>query len=145
MCARSAIVDFTSLCDSGSIMASPLFSIPIPSTKGTFTCSNPSTSDADKEIYILTFVSPPDNRLTPEFVDAFILALDIIEHRYPKGVVVTTSGIPKFYSNGLDLELALTTEGFLDKQLWKLFRRLLTYVSFFLSFLSFLAANNTHT
>lgn len=107
-------------------MSVPLFSVPIPSTQGSFTCSNPSSSD--KRIYILTFVSAPDNRLTPDFIDAFILSLDIIEHRYPKGVVVTTSGIPKFYSNGLDLELALSTEGFLDQWLWKLFRRLLTYV-----------------
>ena len=110
-----------------STTSSPLFSIPIPSTGGSFTCSNPP-GEENKTIYVLTFVSPPDNRLTPEFIDAFILALDIIEHRYPKGVVVTTSGIPKFYSNGLDLELVMVTDGFLEIWLWKLFRRLLTYV-----------------
>ncbi|KAB8231952.1 enoyl-CoA hydratase/isomerase family protein [Aspergillus alliaceus] len=104
-----------------------LFTIPISSTGGTIVCSNPTASDKDKNIYLLTFTSPKDNRLTPTFIDAFILALDIIEHRYPKGVVITTSGIAKFYSNGLDLELALSTEGFLDNWLWKLFRRFLTY------------------
>lgn len=77
---------------------------------------------------MLTFTSPPDNRLTPIFIDALLLALDIIEHRYPKGVVVTTSGIVKFYSNGLDLDLVGKTEGFLENWLWRLFRRLLTYV-----------------
>ncbi|KKK24005.1 enoyl-CoA hydratase/isomerase family protein, partial [Aspergillus rambellii] len=102
----------------------PLFTIPIPSTGGSIVCTNPSSSTADaKTIYILTFNSPKDNRLTPTFIDALLLALDIIEQRYPRGVVITTSGIPKFYSNGLDLQLAQKTDGFLDKWLWKLFRR----------------------
>ncbi|RAL04606.1 enoyl-CoA hydratase/isomerase family protein [Aspergillus ibericus CBS 121593] len=102
-----------------------LFTLPIPSTNGTITCTNPSPTN--NLIYCLTFTSPPDNRLTPTFIDAFLLALDILEHRYPKGVLITTSGIPKFYSNGLDLELAQSTEGFVEKWLWKIFRRLLTY------------------
>lgn len=102
----------------------PLFTIPITSTGGSIVCTNPG---AEQNVYLLTFSSPPDNRLTPTFIDAFILALDIIEHRYPKGVVVTTSGIPKFYSNGLDLDVVAQTEGFLEKWLWRLFRRLLTY------------------
>jgi hypothetical protein len=95
-----------------------LFTIPISSTGGSIVCTNPTSSEKEKNIYLLTFT------------DALILALDIIEHRFPKGVVITTSGIPKFYSNGLDLEVATTTEGFLDKWLWKLFRRFVTYVSF---------------
>ncbi|KAJ5875383.1 uncharacterized protein N7473_012730 [Penicillium subrubescens] len=102
-----------------------LFSVPITSTGGTIVCTKQGKEE--ENIYVLTFTSPKDNRLTPTFIDAFILALDIIEHRYPKGVVVTTSGIPKFYSNGLDLDLATSTEGFLDKWLWRLFRRFLTY------------------
>ncbi|EPS31414.1 hypothetical protein POX_h09701 [Penicillium oxalicum] len=107
-----------------------LFTVPITSTGGTIVCTNPTAkqgSETKEHIYLLTFTSPKDNRLTPTFIDAFILALDIIEHRYPRGVVVTTSGIPKFYSNGLDLELATSTEGFLDKWLWRLFRKFLTY------------------
>ncbi|KAF7716602.1 Uncharacterized protein PECH_004411 [Penicillium ucsense] len=107
-----------------------LFTIPITSTGGTIVCTNPTAkhgAETKENIYLLTFTSPKDNRLTPTFIDAFILALDIIEHRYPKGVVVTTSGIPKFYSNGLDLELVMVTEGFLEKWLWRLFRKLLTY------------------
>ncbi|KAL4885237.1 enoyl-CoA hydratase/isomerase family protein [Aspergillus karnatakaensis] len=113
-----------------------LFTLPIPSTGGTITCTNPpplppsptSKRELDvKKIYILTFISPPDNRLTPIFIKTFLLALDILEHRYPKGVVITTSGIGKFYSNGLDLELAMATEGFFERDLWGLFRRLITY------------------
>ncbi|CAG8026092.1 unnamed protein product [Penicillium olsonii] len=104
-----------------------LFTVPIASTGGSIICTNPSAAKEHQTIYVLTFTSPKDNRLTPVFIDAFVLALDIIEHRYPKGVVVTTSGITKFYSNGLDLELAGSTEGFLENWLWKLFRRFLTY------------------
>ncbi|RMJ20730.1 hypothetical protein PHISP_08400, partial [Aspergillus sp. HF37] len=56
-----------------------------------------------------------------------ILALDVIEHRFERGVVITTSGIDKFYSNGLDLQLALSTEGFFESYLWRLFQKFLTY------------------
>lgn len=102
-----------------------LFSIPIQSTGGSIVCTNPD--DTAKNIYLLTFTSPKDNRLTPTFIDALILALDLIEHRFPRGVVITTSGIQKFYSNGLDLQLALSTEGFWENHLWKLFRKFITY------------------
>lgn len=112
-----------------------LFTIPVSSTGGQIACSNPSPSEQDKDIYVLTFASGKDNRLIPAFIDALLLALDIIEYRYPKGVVVTTSGIEKFYSNGLDLDVAMSIEGFTQRWLWRLFRRFLTYVLFFFSFL----------
>lgn len=109
-----------------------LFTVPIPSTGGSIVCTNPTAQPGQEQqnVYLLTFTSPKDNRLTPSFIDAMILALDIIEQRYPKGVVVTTSGIAKFYSNGLDLDVASSTEGFLENWLWRLFRRFLTCVSF---------------
>ncbi|KAH8692032.1 enoyl-CoA hydratase/isomerase family protein [Talaromyces proteolyticus] len=103
-----------------------LFVVPI-STGGQFVGTTASHDPKDSNIYLLTFTSGADNRLTPEFLDAFLTSLDILEHRFPKGVVITTSGIQKFFSNGLDLEKALTTEGFFDNHLYKLFRRLLTY------------------
>jgi Enoyl-CoA hydratase/carnithine racemase len=107
-----------------------LFTLPVSTTGGTFVCSNPPFSkeggEAERNIYILTFTSPPDNRLTPTFIATFLLALDIIERRYPRGVVITTSGIGKFFSNGLDLEAALSQKDFLERWLWKLFRRVLT-------------------
>ncbi|KAI9812720.1 MAG: hypothetical protein M1827_004476 [Pycnora praestabilis] len=87
-------------------MANPLFTLLIQPS-GTISCTQPSPS-----IYLLTFISPPDNRLTPSFCEAFLLALDILEYKHPRGVVITTSGIPKFYSNGLDLQLASSTPGF---------------------------------
>lgn len=93
-----------------------LFSVPIPPCGahpgGSITCTQPQP-----QIYLLTFISPPDNRLTTAFCRALLQALDIIEFGgYPPGVVITTSGIPKFYSNGLDLEHAINTDGF-----WQLF------------------------
>ncbi|KAH8878997.1 ClpP/crotonase [Thozetella sp. PMI_491] len=107
--------------------AAPLFTIPIPPIAshpgGTIVCTEP-----DPAVYLLTFTSPPDNRLTRASCQAFLDALDTIElGGYAPGVVVTTSGIPKFYSNGLDLELAVAQKDFIPDFLYKLFARLLTY------------------
>ncbi|KAI0159868.1 enoyl-CoA hydratase/isomerase family protein [Hypoxylon sp. FL1284] len=107
--------------------ADELFTIPIPATKshpgGGVTCTCPAP-----RVYLLTFTSPPDNRLTPAFNAALMTALDAIEFGpHPPGVVVTTSAIAKFYSNGLDLQQALATPGFLERSLYPVFRRLLTY------------------
>jgi len=99
-----------------------LLTIPI-ATGGSFVCTAPVE---EENIYLLTFTSPPDNKLGPEFLDAFLLSLDVIEHRLPRGILITTSGIQKFYSNGMDIKAASTSEGFWDK-LWTLPRRLLTY------------------
>ncbi|KAI9832768.1 MAG: hypothetical protein M1819_003988 [Sarea resinae] len=98
-----------------------LFTVPI-STGGRITCTTPVP-----RVYLLTFNSQPDNRLKSDFCNAFYLALDIIEHKHPKGVVVTTSGIQKFYSNGLDLDHANATPGFWKDVLFRLWHRILTY------------------
>lgn len=98
----------------------PLFTLPIEPS-GTMTCTQPSP-----QVYLLTFESPPDNRLTASFCGCFTLALDILVHRYPKGVVVTTSAVAKFYSNGLDFESAMKTKDFFGNILYPFWRRLLT-------------------
>ncbi|KHE82281.1 ClpP/crotonase [Neurospora crassa] len=106
-----------------------LFTLPIaPSGSqpgGTLTCTTPP----DSKIYILTLSSPPDNRLTPPLLTALLRALDLLEFspEYPPGVVITTSSLPKFFSNGLDLTHALSDPSFLPFSLYPLFRRLLTY------------------
>lgn len=103
---------------------STLFTIPIPPLEshpgGTLTCTSPSP-----KLYLLTLTSPPDNRLTTPVCKALLEALDILEFGYPHGVVATTSGIPKFYSNGLDLEHAIQTDGFWGL-LYDVWRRFLT-------------------
>lgn len=100
----------------------PLFTLAIE-PNGTVICTQPSPN-----LYLLTFQSPPDNRMTPAFCKTFLLALDIIDHKFPNGVVVTTSAINKFYSNGLDYDSAVKTKGFFEDSLYPLWRRLLTYV-----------------
>ncbi|KIX95028.1 uncharacterized protein Z520_09338 [Fonsecaea multimorphosa CBS 102226] len=111
----------------------PLFVLPIPPTlaaagssaqgeQGTFICTQ-----AAPQVYLLSFSCPPDNRLVPAFNQTFLLALDIIEHRLPRGVVITTSSITKFYSNGLDFENAIKDPTFFPNSLYPLWRRLATY------------------
>ncbi|KAI0378231.1 enoyl-CoA hydratase/isomerase family protein [Hypomontagnella monticulosa] len=103
-----------------------LFTVPIPNIKshpgGSIVCTS-----AAPQVYVLTWTSPPDNRFTPAFNTALMTALDIIEFNHPPGVVVTTSSISKFYSNGLDFQLAISTPGFWETSLYPLFRRFLTY------------------
>ena len=77
-------------------------------------------------IYLLTHHSPPDNRLTPPFLQTYLHALLRLQHGgYPYGLLLTTSAIPKFYSNGLDL--ATFEPGDKARYLYPLFRKLLTY------------------
>ncbi|KAK5174212.1 uncharacterized protein LTR77_001292 [Saxophila tyrrhenica] len=111
---------------SSSSGSSPvLFDLPIASTGGSVVVTQPA-----KKVYLLTFTSGEDNRLTTAFCQALIKALDILQfspQTYPPGVVVTTSGIAKFYSNGLDLEHAGGTPGFWKESLYALWLRLITY------------------
>ncbi|OCT50371.1 enoyl-CoA hydratase/isomerase family protein [Cladophialophora carrionii] len=110
----------------------PLFVLPVPPTlsasssapggQGSFICTQ-----AAHQVYLLSFSCPPDNRLVPAFNQTFLLALDIIEHRLPRGVVITTSSISKFYSNGLDFENAIKDPTFFPNSLYPLWRRLITY------------------
>jgi len=100
---------------------SKLFSVPV-STGGSFECTSPS-----ENIYLLSFSSAPDNRVTIPFLNSFLLSLNIIEHKYPKGVLIATSGITKFYSNGFNLDEMLATPRFWEDGLNPLLRRLLTY------------------
>ncbi|KAH7347228.1 enoyl-CoA hydratase/isomerase [Plectosphaerella cucumerina] len=106
--------------------ATPLFTVPIPKSGahpgGSIVCTSPAAS-----VYLLTFTSPPDNRLTAAFCAAMIAALDVIEFSYPRGVVITTSAISKFYSNGLDLQVAMETPGFFPNSLYAMFKRFITY------------------
>jgi hypothetical protein len=112
----------------------PLFVLPIPPAltagssaqagQGSFICTQ-----AAPQVYLLSFSSPPDNRLVPAFNQTFLLALDIIEARLPRGVVITTSSITKFYSNGLDFENAIKDPTFFPTSLYPLWRRLITVCS----------------
>ncbi|KAH7032978.1 ClpP/crotonase-like domain-containing protein [Microdochium trichocladiopsis] len=123
-----------------------LFTVPIPALKnhpgGAIVCTTPAP-----KVYLLSWTSPPDNRLTDAFCQALLTALDELEYarvedtaskdkdpaastkkpKYPPGVVITTSAITKFYSNGLDLTLLLNQPGFAQENIYPLWRRFLTY------------------
>lgn len=109
-------------------VSTELFTIPIRAGKGqqqsgSIVCTSPAP-----QVYVLTWSAPPDNRLTSGFLAALSAALNAVEFGgYPPGVLVTASAIPKFYSNGLDLEAAVSTPGFFERELYPLWRRLLTY------------------
>lgn len=105
-----------------------LFTVPIPTCEshpgGSVTVTEPAP-----QVYLLSILSPPDNRQTTALCQAVLRALDLVEFGgLPTGVVVTTSALPKFYSNGLDLEHAIKIgDGFWIESLWKLYRRFLTF------------------
>jgi len=119
-----------------------LFTVPIPALKnhpgGAIVCTTPAP-----QVYLLSWTSPPDNRLTPAFCQALLTALDELEFaradgevdpktgdrkpKYPPGVIITTSAITKFYSNGLDLSFLLEQPGFAQDNIYPLWRRFLTF------------------
>ncbi|KAL9112831.1 MAG: hypothetical protein Q9227_002908 [Pyrenula ochraceoflavens] len=102
-----------------------LFTLPItPSADPSahITCTLPRPN-----VYLLTVHSPPDNRLNPSLNHALSLALSTISHKHPPGVVITTSSLPKFYSNGLDFSSVQADPASIANSIFPLFRKLLTY------------------
>ncbi|KAF2668278.1 enoyl-CoA hydratase/isomerase family protein [Microthyrium microscopicum] len=99
-----------------------LFRVPVASTGGHFACTSPA-----KDVYLLSFQSVPDNRTTSDFLSAYLLSLNIIEAKYPGGVLITTSAIAKFFSNGLDLEHTMSTPDFFRDRFNPIIRKLLTF------------------
>ncbi|KAL5615327.1 hypothetical protein BROUX41_005374 [Berkeleyomyces rouxiae] len=106
---------------------SQLFNIQIPAM-GQYPGGSVLVSEPVPTVYLLTVTYAPDNRLVAPVCAAMLEALNILEARYPKGVVITTSGIPKFFSNGLDLQHAVTTgRDYWVNYLYKLWTRIATY------------------
>jgi Delta3-Delta2-enoyl-CoA isomerase len=100
-----------------------LFTVPIGNNEGKI-----EVTSLAKNVYLLSFSYAPDNRLTKPFCEAFLLALNILELRYPAGVLIHTSAIPKFYSNGYNLQHITETPGFWEEYWFPMLRRLLVYV-----------------
>lgn len=82
---------------------------------------------ADDSYYLLEYNSPPDNRYTAKFIAAYLQALDYIRTQGEPRVLVTTSRLPKFFSNGLDFEAAISTPGFFDEYYYRLMRTILEF------------------
>ncbi|KZF22816.1 putative carnitinyl-CoA dehydratase [Xylona heveae TC161] len=108
--------------------SSPAAAPPGSPTAGTQKGWNITVTQPSPKIYFINFGCPPDNRLSVSFCNALLLALDILEFKHPRGVIVTTSAIPKFYSNGLEIRQALSMKGGAYWEvLYSVWRRLLTY------------------
>ena len=57
-----------------------------------------------KAVYLLSFNSAPDNRMSAWFLQTFLKVLNLVEENVSgDSVLLTTSEIPKFYSNGYDV------------------------------------------
>ncbi|CAG8594011.1 3498_t:CDS:2 [Diversispora eburnea] len=93
--------------------------------------TNPMVSlSREGPLFILTMKNG-ENRFTTTFVNALFLALDNIEQirevEDGQPAALITVGEGKFFSNGLDLEHALSTPGFFDDYYLKLLVRILTF------------------
>lgn len=83
---------------------------------------------SNNSYYLLEYNSPPDNRYTQSFLAAYLDALDYIRVKGDKPrVLVTTSKIGKFFSNGLDFEAAISTPGFFPNYYYKVMRTMLQF------------------
>ena len=93
--------------------------------------SNPMvTLVREGPLFIMT-MKTKENRFTTEFIKALFGALDEIEkvRKQEKGepAALITTGEGKFFSNGLDLQHAISTPGFFDNYYLKLLKRILTF------------------
>ncbi|RIA89025.1 ClpP/crotonase-like domain-containing protein [Glomus cerebriforme] len=81
-------------------------------------------------LFIMT-MKTGENRFTTQFVEALFGALDEIERvreqEDGEPAALITTGEGKFFSNGLDLEHAISTPGFFDDYYLKLLTRILTF------------------
>lgn len=87
------------------------------------------TLSSHPDFYLLEFNSPPDNRFTIPFISAYLDALDYLRTKAvdsPK-VLVTTSKVAKFFSNGLDYKAAISTPNFFPEYYMKLMRTILEF------------------
>src|ERR1700753_388184 len=104
-------------------MSETLFTIPIQaSPPGTVTVTSPASST-----FVVTLNYAPDNRVTVPLLKALHLALDSLATKHPRGVLILPSGLPKFFSNGFDLEHLAANPNLMTDALLPVMRRLLSY------------------
>jgi enoyl-CoA hydratase/carnithine racemase len=77
--------------------------------------------------YLLEYNSPPDNRYTVEFIDSYLETLVFLRTKCEPKALVTTSTIPKFFSNGLDFERVIKVERFFPDRYYALMRAILEF------------------
>lgn len=92
------------------------------------------TYTVDESVAVLT-MDNGENRFNPDFLDAFLNILDVIENETDAKTLLVTSAHEKIFSNGLDLEwlVPVIQGGEVKKaqaffyQLNQLFKRVVTY------------------
>lgn len=77
--------------------------------------------------YLLEYNALPDNRYSTEFLSAYIDAIDYVRLKGTPKVLVTTSRIPKFFSNGLDFNSAAITPDYIENYYYKVMRAYLEF------------------
>ncbi|CAG8549367.1 1205_t:CDS:2 [Funneliformis caledonium] len=93
--------------------------------------SNPMVTLVQEGPLFIMTMKTGENRFTTKFVEALFGALDEIEKvrnqddSEPAALITTGEG--KFFSNGLDLEHAISVPGFFDNYYLKLLTRVLTF------------------
>ncbi|CAI2167823.1 11173_t:CDS:10 [Funneliformis geosporum] len=106
--------------------------IPNMSIKSAFPdTSNPMVTLAREGPLFIMTMKTGENRFTTKFVEALFGALDEIEkvreENDSEPAALITTGEGKFFSNGLDLEHAISVPGFFDDYYLKLLTRVLTF------------------
>ncbi|KAE8389576.1 ClpP/crotonase-like domain-containing protein [Aspergillus alliaceus] len=76
-----------------------------------------------ENVYFLVFESPPDNNLSPSFLDTFASCLQTIKESYPPGVLVTASRNPHSYCR----DVPSNADEQWERQAWPLLTHILTY------------------
>ncbi|KAK6533672.1 hypothetical protein TWF694_002605 [Orbilia ellipsospora] len=104
-----------------------LYTLPIATSDGSNITISIPRPKSHPNVYLLTFISPPDNRLLTPFIETFTLALALLRTNHPKGVLITTSSSPKFYSNGLDLQHVSKQPMWWNNIFWPYMKNFLTY------------------
>ncbi|MBQ5153845.1 hypothetical protein EGM85_11350 [Macrococcus caseolyticus] len=79
------------------------------------------------DYHLLLLNIPPDNRFTPETIPAILEAVTYIRTEGSPKPLITSSTSPKFFSNGLDFERAITTPGFFGEKYYPLMRVFLEF------------------
>ncbi|GAA93737.1 uncharacterized protein L969DRAFT_84810 [Mixia osmundae IAM 14324] len=109
----------------------------------------------DTIVFTIELTHAPDNRLVPELLGAYSTALDDAERIWRADVDEELEGGPgkgqaalitiglrdkdRFFSNGLDLDRVMTTEGFFTDHYYPIVKRILTFP------MPTIAALNGHT
>lgn len=77
--------------------------------------------------YLLEYNAPPDNRYTIPFLDAYLDAITYVRGQEEPKPLITTSKVQKFFSNGLDFENAIRTEGFFPNYYFRIMRAIIEF------------------